>query len=238
MTTAPPQRTRLTREGVLRAAVSIADEGGIESLSMRRLGAALGVEAMSLYNHVAGKEDILDGIIELVVEEFELPADGADWKSALSGSALSEHAALLRHRWAPSLIISRTASSGPARWRHSDAIVRTMRRAGFSTQLTHHAFHVLDCYTVGFTVQEVSTPDARDDWPALAAGFLRDFPRAEYPHFAEHVAYHVESGVYDEGDFEFGLDLILDGVERIQAAQTAPADQQSPRARASVGGAD
>jgi AcrR family transcriptional regulator len=185
---------------------------------MRRLGAALGVEAMSLYNHVAGKEDILDGIIELVVGEFGLPADDADWKSALRASALSEHAVMLRHRWAPSLIISRPASVGPARWRHSDAVVRTMRKAGFSTELTHHAFHVLDCYTVGFTVQEVSTPYARDDWPTLAAAFLRDFPSTEYPHFAEHVSYHVESGVYDEGDFEFGLDLILDGVERILTA--------------------
>ncbi len=223
MRTSPPQRSPLTRDVVLRAAVAIADEGGIESLSMRRLGTALGVEAMSLYNHVAGKEDILDGIMELVVEEFDLPADGPDWKSALRGSALSEHGVLLRHRWAPSLIISRPTSAGPARWRHSDAVVRTMRRAGFSTELTHHAFHVLDCYTVGFTVQEVNTPNARDQWPTLAAAFLRDFPSAEYPHFAEHVTYHVESGVYDEGDFEFGLDLILDGVERIQAAQSARA---------------
>jgi AcrR family transcriptional regulator len=223
MTTAPLQRIPLTREIVLRAAVAIADEGGIEALSMRRLGAALGVEAMSLYNHVAGKEDVLDGIIELVVEEFDLPADGPDWKPALRSSALSEHQVLLSHRWAPVLIISRPARAGPARWRHSDAVVRTMRRAEFSTELTHHAFHVLDCYTVGFTVQEVNTPDARDEWPTLAAAFLRDFPSAEYPHFAEHVAYHVGSGVYDEGDFEFGLDLILDGVERIQAEQSARA---------------
>jgi AcrR family transcriptional regulator len=186
---------------------------------MRRLGAALGVEAMSLYNHVAGKEDILDGIIELVVEEFDLPADEPDWKSALRSSALSEHAALLRHRWAPSLIISRPMSSGPARPRHSDAILRTMRRARFSPELAHLAFHVLDSYVVGFTVQEVNLTVPRDDMPRLAAAFLRDFPTAEYPHFAEHVAYHVESGVYDEGDFEFGLDLILDGIERILIAQ-------------------
>jgi AcrR family transcriptional regulator len=218
--------------------VALADEGGIEPLSMRRLGAVLGVEAMSLYNHVAGKDDVLDGIIDLVVAEYDLPADGPDWKSALRRSGISEHAVLLRHRWASALIISRPVSSGPSRLRHGDAILRVMRRAGFSPQLAHHAFHVLDSYVVGFTVQEVSITIPRADLPRLASEFLRDFPRDEYPHFAEHIEYHVGTGIYDEGDFEFGLDLILDGVERIQAAQTAPADQQSPRARASVGGAD
>jgi AcrR family transcriptional regulator len=220
-TTEPLPRSPLTREVVLRASVAIADDGGIEALSMRRLGAALGVEAMSLYNHVAGKEDVLDGIIELVVGEFDLPADEADWASALRGSALSEHAALLRHPWAPSLIISRPMSSGPARLRHSDAVLRTMRRAGFSPDLAHHAFHVLDSYVVGSTVQEVSLAVPRDDMPRLAMAFLRDFPREEYPHFAEHIEYHVQSGVYDEGDFTFGLDLILDGVQRILAAPPA-----------------
>ncbi|CAN5637713.1 TetR/AcrR family transcriptional regulator C-terminal domain-containing protein [soil metagenome] len=210
-------RVPLTEERVLQAAIELADVGGIGTVTMRRLGQALGVEAMSLYNHVANKDAILVGIIDAVVGSIDLPSSGSDWKAAMRQSAISAHEVLVGHPWAPGLLVTRMEVVGPARWRQMDAMLGCLRQAGFSIEMTHHAFHVLDTYILGFTVQEVSFPCEDHDLGALASLYLRKLPADAYPHLAEHVTYHIESNVFDEGDFEFGLDLVLDGLERLRA---------------------
>jgi AcrR family transcriptional regulator len=198
---------------VLRAAIDLADAGGIEALSMRRLAKELGVEAMSLYNHVANKDEILDGIVDVVVSEIELPSDGADWKTAIRRSAISARDVYLRHKWASSLSMSRQ-SGGPARLRHGDWLLRTLREAGLSKDLTYHAFHILEAYTLGFTVQQLNFPYEGEELAGLAAAFLQQLPADEYPDLVEHVRQHLEPRHGDEGGFELGLDLILDNLER------------------------
>ncbi len=208
-------RLPLSRDRVLRAAIALADQGGIASLTMRKLAQELGVEAMSLYYYVAKKADILDGIVDLVVSEIELPADGADWRAAIRKSAISAHEAFSRHPWAYSLMMS-SAGVSPARLRWMDSVLRTLREAGFSAELTCHAYHALDSHITGFTLWEASFP-AVEELRDLAATFLRELPVDEYPYLAEHVEQHLtESSHDDEGEFEFGLDLILDGLERIR----------------------
>jgi AcrR family transcriptional regulator len=209
-------RSPLTRERVLRTATALADRDGIEALTMRRLGQELGVEAMSLYNHVANKDDLLAGILDLVVGELDLPADAADWRSALRSSALDAHAILRRHPWSPGLLVLRPEMTGASRWRQMDFTLGQLRSAGFSVERTHHAFHVLDSYVIGFTLQEVSFPAPTGDLAALGERFLATFPAAEHPHLAEHIRYHIDTGVFDEGDFEFGLDLILDSLAAME----------------------
>jgi AcrR family transcriptional regulator len=203
---------------VLRAALTLADAAGIEALSMRKLAQGLGVEAMSLYNHVANKDDILDGIVDLVANEIDLPPDGADWKTALRQSAISSHEALSRHPWIGSLWMSPRKVS-PARLRQGDAVLRTLREAGFSKDLTYHAFHILQGHVSGFTLQELSFPFDREQLEEIAATFLREFPADEYPYLAEHVTQHMEPSGDHQGTFEFGLDLILDGLERLRDAE-------------------
>jgi AcrR family transcriptional regulator len=206
-------RTPLSKERVLRAAIALADEGGIEALSMRRLAKELGVEAMSLYNHVANKDEILDRITDLVVEEIELPADGADWKSAIRRSSISQRDVLLSHGWASSLRMSRQ-SGGPAQLRHADWLLRTLREAGFSKVLTYHAYHVLEAYVLGVTVQHLNFQYEGEELAGLAATFLQQLPADEYPDLVEHVKQHLEPREGEEGGFELGLDLILEGLER------------------------
>ena len=201
---------------MLRAAVALADEGGIESLTMRRLARSLGVEAMSLYHYVAKKDDILDGILDLVHEEVELPGTDTEWKSAIRQTAISAHAALLRHPWACSLTTSSTRVS-PARLRYMETLLAALRQAGFSRDLTDHAYHALEGHITGFTLWQVNFQFEAEDLPQLAATFLRELPVDEYPHVAEHVEYHLsDSGASGEDEFEFGLDLILDGIERLR----------------------
>src|ERR1700757_4558411 len=146
------RRAPLSRDQVLRAAVAIADESGMAALSMRKLGEAVGVEAMSLYNHVTNKGDLLDGMIDVVFSEIDLPPGGADWKTAMRQRALSVRDVLSRHRWAIGLMESRT-SPGPATLRHHDAVIGCLRRAGFSIELTAHAYALLDSYIYGFALQ-------------------------------------------------------------------------------------
>ena len=209
-------RTPLSRERVLRAAIALADEGGIEALSMRRLGQELGVEAMSLYNHVANKDDILDGIVDLILSEIELPSGGNDWKAALRQSAISTHDALMRHPWACSLAMS-PPRIVPIRIRRTEWMLERLREAGFSAELTYHAYHALDSHLWGFTLWELGHSLSADDLPGLAAAFLRQFPADEYPYLHEHVEQHVAGFGRDEkGAFEFVLDLILDGLERLR----------------------
>jgi AcrR family transcriptional regulator len=201
---------------VLQSAVALADESGSESLSMRKLGEAVGVEAMSLYHHVANKDDLLDGMIDVVFGEIELPSDCADWKRAMRQRALSARRVLARHGWAIGFMESRT-SPGPATLRHHDAVLGCLRNAGFSIRLAAHAFSLLDSYIYGFALQERSLPfDAPQQTAELAQEILARFPLGEYPHLAELTTEHVLQPGYDYGnEFEFGLDLILDGLDRV-----------------------
>ena len=215
--TKPATRSRipLNRERVLRAAVAFADESGIGSLSMRKLGEVLGVEAMSLYNHVANKEELLDGMVDLVFSEIDLPSGGADWKPAMRQRAVSARQALSRHRWAIGLMESRT-SPGPATLRHHDTVIGSLREAGFSVEMAAHAFSVLDSYIYGFALQQASLPfETGEETAELAHAILMQMPPDEYPHLTELTVEHVLQPGYDYGDeFEFGLDLILDGLDR------------------------
>jgi AcrR family transcriptional regulator len=208
-------RTPLTRGRVLQAALRLADSSGIEALSMRRLGQELGVEAMSLYNHVANKDDIRAGIVELVLQEVEVPADETDWKAAIRQTALSSHDVFLRHPWACSLMM-RVDRPMPPRMRWMDSVLRLLREAGFSADLTHHAYHALDSHITGFTLWQVSLPfETREELVGMAEDFLRSFPVDDYPYVVEHIHQHLtESGAGERSAFEFGLDLILDGLER------------------------
>jgi AcrR family transcriptional regulator len=210
-------RAPLNRERVFRAAVALADERGIESLTMRVLGEHLGVEAMSLYHYVANKDELLDGMVDLVYSEIELPSGEADWKTAIRRVATSAHEALSRHRWAMTLMETRTRP-GPANLRHHDSVIRTFREAGFSIKQAIHAFSVLDSYISGFALQELTLPfDTSEELAEAAESILAQFPADEYPHLAETITEHVTKSGYDYADeFEVGLDLILDGLERLR----------------------
>jgi AcrR family transcriptional regulator len=211
--TAP--RAPLSKERVLQAAIALADEGGIEALSMRRLAKELGVEAMSLYNHVANKDEILAGIIDAVSSEVELP-DDVDWKTAIRRHAISSREVLVRHRWASGLRMSQQ-SGGPAGLRNADWLLRTLREAGFSKELVYHAFHILEAYVLGATVQQNNFPYKDQELAGLATKFLQQVPADEYPDFIEHVEQHLEPH-HPEGGFELGLNLILDSLERTRDA--------------------
>jgi AcrR family transcriptional regulator len=212
----PHPRSPLNRQRVLEAAVRLADAGGLEALSMRKLGQELGVEAMSLYNHVANKEDVYAGMVELVMAEFELPSE-PDWKAAMRAASLSAHGALVRHRWASGLMMSvQTVSDARLRW--NEWVLGTLRQAGFSANLTHHAYHALESHIVGFALWRTSMPfETHAELVGMAERFLLQFPVDDYPYFVEHVREHLDPPDPDEpSEFEFGLDLILDGLERLR----------------------
>ena len=215
MSQAGTGRGRLSPERVLRAAVALADSGGIESLTMRRLGQDLGVEAMSLYKHVANKDALLDGMVDLVFAEIELPSGDTDWRTAMRDRAVSTRAALIRHPWATPLMQSRTAP-GPATLRHHDTVIGTLRGAGFSVELTAHAFSVLDGYIYGFAMQQRSLPfDTLEEAQEVGRQMFARMPAGAYPHLTELTVQHILRPGYDYGDeFEYGLDLILDGLDR------------------------
>ena len=208
-------RAPLSRERVLRAAVALADESGIASLTMRKLGEAVGVEAMSLYNHVANKDDLLDGMIDVVFGEIDLPAGEADWKTAMRERAISVREVLSRHRWAIGLMESRT-TPGPANLRHHDAVIGSLRNAGFSIELAAHAYSALDSYIYGFAMQEPSLPfDTPQQTAEVAQAIIAQLPAGEYPHLTELTIEHIlQPGYNYANEFEYGLDLILDGLER------------------------
>jgi AcrR family transcriptional regulator len=210
-------RAPLNRERVLHAAVALADERGIDALTMRALGEELGVEAMSLYYYVANKDELLDGIVDLAYySEIELPSPGAGWKTAMRQIATSAHEALSRHRWAITLIETRTRP-GPANLRHHDSVIRIFREAGFSIKHAIHGFSVLDSYISGFALQELTMPfDTPGELAEAAESILDQFPADEYPHLAETITEHITKSGYDYADeFEVGLDLILDAIERL-----------------------
>jgi AcrR family transcriptional regulator len=206
-------RRPLSRERVLRAAVELADEHGIEALSMRRLGHELGVEAMSLYNHVANKDDLLAGMLEVVLGEFELPA-ADDWRTAIRENLVSAHDALRRHPWACRLGMSPPRIL-PIRIRYMEWLLGRLRDAGFPDGLTYHAYHALDAHLWGFTLWEQGHAMPSDGLADLATRFLRQFPADEYPYVHEHIQQHVAGfGKGEKSAFEFVLDLLLDGLGR------------------------
>jgi AcrR family transcriptional regulator len=210
-----PRRTPLNRERVLRAAVVLADESGIDSLSMRRLGQELGVEAMSLYNHVANKDDLLNGITDLVLGEIELPATADGWKDALRRHAISAHEVLVSHPWACSLALSPDRFS-LASVQRTEWMLQQLREGGFSPEVTYHAYHALDAHILCFTLWQLGhgIVDA-EQLRELAAEFFRRFGPDEYPYLREHAEQHFAGfGREGKGAYELVLDLILDGVER------------------------
>lgn len=213
------RRPALTRERVLVAAATVADDGGIAALTMRALAEALGVTPMSLYHHVAGKEDLLDGLVDLVFAEIALPRADAGWREAVRARAESARTALRRHPWATPLMESRR-HPGPATLRQHDALLAVLRRDGFPVALAAHAYALLDSYVYGFAIQEAALPfDRPDEVPALAEGLLDGLPAGAYPHLAELAVEHVLQPGYDFGDeFAYGLELILDGLEARLAA--------------------
>ncbi|MDP9848766.1 TetR/AcrR family transcriptional regulator C-terminal domain-containing protein [Streptosporangium lutulentum] len=218
-------RIPLSRERVLRAAVDVADEGGIESLTMRRLAEVLGAEAMSLYYHVANKDKVLDGIVDVIAEEIndvvdriDVPSKGADWKKAMRQRILSARAVLLRHPWAPGVLPSR-ATTSPAIVQYFDALVGLMRDGGFSYDLAHHALHALGSRALGFTQELFDPGDGTGDQDPAALESMAD----RLPHLVgmlAEVAHDDPDSTLgwcdDQTEFEFGLDLILDGLDRMR----------------------
>lgn len=212
-------RVPLSRERVLRAAVALADEGGVDSLSMRKIAQELGVVPMALYKHVSNKEEILDGMVDVVVGEIDPPPSGTDWKAAIRQRVLSARRALLRHPWTSQVIESRTNPT-PAVLEYMDSMIGMFRAGGFSIDLTHHAMHAMGSRLLGFS-QELFD-DSADVGPEMDADMLRKLA-ATYPSIAELVraithdeASVVGPGCDDQFEFEFALDLMLDGLERLR----------------------
>jgi AcrR family transcriptional regulator len=209
------ERVRLSRERVLRGAVAVADARGIGSLTIRSLAQHLGVKPMSLYYYVAGKNEILDGIVDLVFSEIELPSLNGDWRSEMVRRAHSARRALRRHSWAIGLMESRK-NPGPATLRHHDAVIGTLRGAGFSVEMTAHAYALLDSYIYGFALQEASLPfEGADTAVDVAEPMMQQFPTDAYPHLVEMATEYILQPGYDFGnEFQFGLDVILRALTR------------------------
>ncbi len=213
-------RAPLTREKVMTAALRMADKGGIEALSMRNLAQALKVEAMSLYNHVPGKEQILDGLVELVVREIELPPNGPDWKAAMRQRAHSAHVVLTRHPWATMLFVSRM-NIGPNMLRYVDATIGCLRQAGFSYPLADHAWSALDAFIYGFTIQNRNFPLDPHEYASAAKQFLPLIPVEQFP-WLNGMSQEVIAGRHDGlHQLEFGLELILDALEAMRKQPAA-----------------
>ena len=210
-------RARLSKERVLEAAVALAVRDGIESLTMRKLADELGAGAMSLYHHVPNKEQLLDGMVDIVFGEIELPSTDVDWKTAMRRRAISTREVLGRHRWAVGLMEGRT-SHGPANLGLHNAVLGCLRAAGFSLEMTVHAYSLLDAYIYGFVLQETDmSPETADDFAAEAQRQMHEYEAvlADYPHLVEVVGGYVAESGYDYAtEFVFGLDLILDGLEQ------------------------
>lgn len=209
-------REPLTRDRVLAAAVGLVDREGMPALTMRRLGQDLGVEAMSLYHHVANKDALLASMLDRVMAEAALPDLEGDWKAEIRGSAISVYQALERHPWAAPLMMGRVDPS-LSRLRWMNAVLGALRTHGFPVELTHHAYHAIDSHIIGFALWIASLPErGPDDLPAVAEALRPALPEAEFPHLLEHIQYHLDDDGTGEREFDFGLDLILDGIERLR----------------------
>lgn len=210
------QRADLTRERILRAAVGLADEDGLEAVSMRRIAQRLGVAAMSLYNHVADKDEILDGMVDLLIAEIELPPADAPWRTAIRARALAARRVVQAHPWAPRLLVARSTMSRGVLG-YMDGIVASFEVAGFPHQLTHDAMHLIGSRVVGFT-QDIFDPN--DIRPEAAALWAAEMASGAFPNLAASISDVTHD---DEAEFVFGLELILDGLERARDAEALPA---------------
>lgn len=212
-------RKPLSRERILKAALALVDKEGIESLSMRNLASKLSVEAMSLYKHVANKDAVLDGLVEIILREMEIPPVGTPWREAMRRRAWSVRHTILRHPWASVLIESRMAP-GEARLRYADTVLSILNNAGFSPDVQYRAFQMLDSYVYGYVLQEVNWPTKESERKMVVAGLKEFLKDGRFPNLLTVVQQatwlNVAPGAkpYD-ADFEFGLELILDGIERL-----------------------
>ncbi len=209
-----PPRPALTQERIVEAAVRVADRGGLAQVSMRNVGKELGVEAMSLYHHLAGKDALLDGLADWAFARIEPPEPSDPWRQGMTRRAASARQTLAQHPWALGLLESRR-SPGPALLAHHDAVLGSLRRNGFSVELAAHAYSAIDAYVYGFVLTELNLPfepgESTEEFVEEIRGSL---PAAEYPHLVEMISEQVMGRDYAYGDeFEFGLDLILDGLE-------------------------
>lgn len=207
----------LSRERVLREAMRLADEHGMDALSMRRLGGVLGAGAMSLYHYVANKEDLLDGMVDLVFAEIELPTSDGDWREAMRRSSASARDVLLRHSWAIALMESRT-NAGPAGLRYREAVLACLRRAGFPIEMAVHANWLLNSYVYGYVLQAVNLPF--DSAAGLAVMvdevYLPQLPPEQYPYLNESAAALLAGGYDPAAEFAFGLDVVIEALERLR----------------------
>ncbi len=213
------ERPPVTRERVLDAAFSLADESGLQAVSMRRIGKQLGVEGMALYNHVRDKDDILDGIVERVLTDIPLPSTGEDWRESMRARAEAARSVFLRHPWAVGLLETRSTDSSPARLQYFDAVLACLRAAGFDATLAMRAFSVLDSFIYGAILQEVSLPfDTPDSLEAIGDDLLEQMGGA-YPHLTEATVRAMEEGWSHTDQFRFGLDLVLEALEQHRRGQ-------------------
>jgi AcrR family transcriptional regulator len=218
MPTETPPRIPLSRERILEQALVLVDEQGIEALTMRKLGRALGFEAMSLYNHVENKDDVINGILDLVLAEGEPPSPDGEWDAAVRASAISVYQALKRHPWASNLVMS-PHRVRPARMRYMDLLLGRLRSAGFSAETTYHAYHVLDAHIFGFSMWQASHSYTPEEIQGFVADIARFIPPDEYPDLYEHAQQHLDPGtLQDVSAFELALDLILEGLGKMRDA--------------------
>jgi AcrR family transcriptional regulator len=229
-----PVRAGLSRDRVLRAAIELADRDGLAALSMRRLGSELGVEAMSLYNHIGSKDDLLDGMVQTIIEDLNAkvgPGGGrdaeSDWVTSLRTRILTARQAMLAHKWAPALIESRSTFSAPL-VAYFEGVLATLRAGGFSYDLAHHTLHALGSKAVGFSQELFSPGGAAGSQPGIDIEAMA----AQFPHLSEMLADVVHGGPEttigwcdDQTEFEFGLDVLLDGLERRRTGATRPASR-------------
>lgn len=215
---APDARPRLNRDRVLAAAVALADSAGLEAVTMRRLGAALGVEAMSLYNHVASRDDLVTGMVDRVVAEMAVPVPGADWRAEMTRRALSARAVLTAHPWAILPLLS-DANVGPAMLAYADRTIGCLIEAGFSYPMADHAWNAIDSHVYGFTLKELKFPFAPEDYATAARDHLPMLPADRYP-YLRATAEQVADGRHDgRQDFGLGLRILLDGLERLRGTE-------------------
>lgn len=214
----PTSRAPLNTRRVLQAALALADSGGTDSLTMRHLGRELGVEAMSLYRHVANKDAVLDGIIDLVISEIDLPGADQDWKSAMRRRGETAYQVLARHPWAPPLLMSR-ANTGPAMLRYIDFTLGVLRNAGFSWKLADHAWNTMDSFVYGYTLRRLAFPIAQTDYAETAAAHQHLLADGQYPYMAELTRQVTLGHHAGDPDITFGLDLLLDGLEHLRDAE-------------------
>lgn len=207
------KRVPLSRERVVTAAIALADEKGSAGVTMRALAAKLGVEAMSLYNHVRNREEILDGMVDAVFGEIALPPSATEWETAMRDRARSARAVLRGHPWAVGLMDSRRRP-GPATLRHHNAVLGALRAGGFSPTMTAHAVAVIDSYLYGFILQELSLPfTSHRELDDIAGDILQELPTDTHPHLAELIEHTLRPGHEQPDEFEFGLSLILDALQ-------------------------